>query len=97
MARPSKADDLLPTIIGDARGSTIDDKHPQYLALRELAFKRGATQDQFSRMLGLEVELQTAKAAAVAPAAAPAAPRKIDGYATMTMAEKLVASGNAKV
>jgi hypothetical protein len=77
---------ITPILAGSLATALLDS------ALREPATQRGATQDQFSRMLGLEVELQTAKAAP----AAPAAPARADTtpYADLSMSAKLARFGH---
>ena len=76
--------ELLPTIIGHP-GASIDVAHPRYIAMRDAAAKAGFNQDQFSRALMIEVEIQTARAAKAAPETpTAAAPGKIPGYDQMS-------------
>jgi hypothetical protein len=95
----------LPKIDGAPDGTKIDASHPKFREAAEHARRAGLSQKQFSAFLGFEAQrvVASAKAAAGAskpavaapPAAAPArAAGKIEGYAKMTMAQKLAASGN---
>lgn len=106
MTVPASPDAYQPTVAeldGVPKGVRIDTAHPSYKAAAQAAHAAGLTQAQFSRLLAHEAQRVAAHAKA-SPSSAPAAPpapapalkpRVIEGYAQMTMRQKLAAAGHA--
>jgi hypothetical protein len=76
-------------------GAKIDVNDPRFKAAREAAHASRLTRAEFTTLLGVEAA-RAMRSAGHKAAAVPATPRKIPGYAKMTMAEKLNAYGHTK-
>jgi hypothetical protein len=89
-----------PLLPEEYRHLKIDVANPRYVEALSTARQAGLSQAQFSALLGLEAKTVVARQGASAPAPTPApAPKvadKIEGYSTMTFAQKWVAGEAAR-
>jgi hypothetical protein len=77
-------------------GFSINQADPRYKALVDLATREKWSQAAFSSVLGIEAQRVSAAHAAAAQAAQPTTtPNKIEGYESMTFAQRW-AAGEAK-